>query len=95
MGTKAAFEQKMDAELREWQARIDVLKAKADQAEASQRLKYHEEIEALRTHLAETREKLDALRATSKDAWEDVKGGAEQSWRDLRSAFERAAAKLK
>jgi len=95
MGMKETYERKIDAELRQWQARIEILKAKADQAEAAQKLKYYEEIEALRTGLLQAREKLDALRAASTDAWEEVRSGMEQSWHDLRSAFERAAEKLK
>jgi hypothetical protein len=34
MGAKKAYQDKMEAQLKEWRAKIDVLKAKADKAEA-------------------------------------------------------------
>jgi len=49
MELKDAYQDKMNARLREWQAKIDALKARADQAEAEQKINYYEEIETLRT----------------------------------------------
>lgn len=39
MGAKKVYQEKMDAQLREWRAKIDLLKARADKAEAEQRIK--------------------------------------------------------
>ena len=94
MEMKDAYQDKMEARLREWQARIDVLKAKADQAEAGQKMKYHEEIESLRTQQQQVREKLGELRTASADAWEEVKTGVEKAWTNLQDATQRAADKF-
>lgn len=95
MAMKQAYEDKMNARLRELRAKINVLKAKADQAEAEQKIKYYEEIESLRTRQQELHEKLDELRSAGEGAWEDIKAGVESAWRDLQAAFERAAERFK
>jgi uncharacterized coiled-coil DUF342 family protein len=95
MGMKQVYQQKMDARLREWQAKIDELKARADQAGAEQKLEYYEQIESLRARQQKAREQLDELRSAGEDAWEDVKAGVELAWQDLQDAFQRAAAKFK
>lgn len=90
MENKQAYQDKMDAELREWQAKIDLLKVKAEKAEASQKLKYQEEIDALQTKKQQLQEKIKALRTTSEDAWSEVKSGVDKAWNDLKSAVDRA-----
>ena len=95
MNTKNAYQDKMDARLREWQANIDALKARADQAGAEQRIKYHEEIDSLRTKQQRVQEKLEELRTAGTDAWEDVKAGVEVAWTDLQDAVQRARDKFR
>ncbi len=95
MGMKEAYEEKMNARLRQWQAKIDMLKAKADQVAAGQKIKYYEEIESLRTKQQHMREKLDELRAAGEGAWQEVKTGVETAWQDLQDAVERAMEKFK
>jgi predicted nuclease with TOPRIM domain len=59
---------KMNARLREWQAKIDALKARADQAEAEQKIRYNEEIETLRTKQQKVQQKLEELRSAGAGA---------------------------
>jgi len=95
MGMKEAYQDKMEAQLREWQAKIDVLKAKADKAGTEQRIKYHERIEKLRTQKKAAEAKLAELRNASEGAWEDLKTGVEMAWEDLKLAVEEANKKFK
>jgi uncharacterized coiled-coil DUF342 family protein len=90
MNMKNAYQDKMDARLREWQANIDALRARADQVSAEQRIKYYEEIESLRTKQQRVHEKLEVLRTAGTDAWEEVKTGVEVAWSDLQDAVQRA-----
>ena len=94
MELKDAYQDKMDARLREWQAKIDALKARADQAEAEQKIKYYEEIETLRTKQQKVQQKLEELRSAGASAWEEVKAGVEVAWTDLEDAVQRAADKF-
>ena len=62
MNKKEAYQEKFDAQLREWSAKIDELKAKADQAKAEAKIEYYEQIEELRSKQAAAQTKLQELR---------------------------------
>jgi uncharacterized coiled-coil DUF342 family protein len=95
MSMKDAYQKKMEAQLKEWSAKIDALKAKADKAGAEQKIKYYEHIESLRTRQRNLREKLDKLRASSGTAWEELRGSVEHAWDELKNAVERVGKKFK
>ncbi|MGD8559791.1 MAG: coiled coil domain-containing protein [Gammaproteobacteria bacterium] len=94
METKQSYQEKMTASLQEWQAKIDLLKAKADKAKANQKLKYQEEIESLQTKQQQLQHKLDELRDSGESAWKDIKTGVDQAWKDLKNAVDRAGDKF-
>jgi hypothetical protein len=95
MGMREAYQDKIEAQLKEWQARIDVLKAQAEKAAADEKAEYYADVEALRARQQEVRKKLDELRAASEEAWEDVRTGVETAWSDMKHAVERAADKFR
>lgn len=47
MESKKAYQDKKETQLREWSARIDLLKAKADKTRAEAKIEYYEKIEKL------------------------------------------------
>jgi flagellar hook-basal body complex protein FliE len=94
MGAKKAYQDKMEAQLKEWRAKIDVLKAKADKAEADKRAKYYEKIETLRSRQKAAAEKLKELQKAGEGAWTDVKTGMEKAWNDLKTSIEEASKKF-
>ena len=95
MSAKKAYQDKMDAQLKEWQAKIDVLKAKADKAEAEQRARYYESIEKLRAKKKAADAKLAELHRAGEEAWDDIKTGMEKAWEDLKLSVEEAKNKFK
>jgi uncharacterized coiled-coil DUF342 family protein len=95
MDLKEAYQQKMNAQLKEWQAKIDLLKAKADEAKAEQKIKYYEQIESLRVKQQHVHDKLEELQSASEGAWEELKAGVDLAWQDLKEAVERAREKFK
>ncbi|MDO9116565.1 MAG: hypothetical protein Q7U39_01290 [Nitrospira sp.] len=76
----------MEAQLREWSARIGQWKAKADQAEAGAKIEYDKQINEVRAKVDAAEVKLHELKASSGDAWETLKGGVERAWTDLKTA---------
>ncbi|MFM9964882.1 MAG: coiled coil domain-containing protein [Planctomycetaceae bacterium] len=94
-GLKEAYLANREAELKEWDAKILQLEARAEQAEAQVRILYYEQLEALRTKQTSVREKLHELKLSSGAAWESVKIGLENAWNDLRGGLTSAAAKFK
>ncbi|MCJ7685048.1 MAG: coiled coil domain-containing protein, partial [Desulfobacteraceae bacterium] len=62
MSMKEAYQQKLEAQLDEWNVEIDKLKAKADKAEAEAQIQYYKQIEDMRVKQKAAREKLTELK---------------------------------
>lgn len=95
MNMKETYRQKLQAQLDQWSAEIDKIKAKADKADADVKLEYYEEIEDLRVKQQAATDKLADLVDASDDAWEDLKAGVEIAWTSLGDAIDRAATRFK
>jgi uncharacterized coiled-coil DUF342 family protein len=95
MNMKESYRQKLKAQLDQWSAEIDKIKARADKADADVKLEYSEQIEDLRVKQQAAKEKLAGLLSASDDAWEDLKAGVESAWLTLGEAIDRAAARIK
>jgi len=92
---RKAYEEKLDAQLKEWSAQITLLKAKADNAKADAKIEYYKTIEALQGKQNEARTKLQELKTAGDEAWEDVKKGAEKAWTEVKSAYHDATSRFK
>jgi chromosome segregation ATPase len=95
MNTKDAYYQQLRAKLDEWNAEIDLLQAKASQADAEARVQLQEEIRRLHAQQKTAQTKLDALRRSGEGAWEDMKAGLEAAWDALGSAVVSARTRFK
>lgn len=95
MGKKELYEEKLRAQLREWDAKIDVLKAKAEKAEKEIKVDYYDTIEEIKEKRNIAREKIVELQAAGDDAWKDLKDGVENAWSDLSSAVKAATERFK
>ena len=92
---KEAYQQKMEAQLKEWAAKIGELMAKAEKAKAEATIEYQRQIKELQAKQAVAQEKLEELRKAGEGAWEDLRAGLETAWDDLRSACNNAVARFK
>ena len=92
---RKAYEERFDAQMREWSAEIALLNAKADKAKAEAKIEYYKTIESLQGKQDAAKAKLQELRAAGDDAWEDLKTGAENVWTDVKTAFAGAASRFK
>lgn len=95
MSMKEAYEQKLQAQLDEWGAEIDQLKAKADNAKADAQLDYYKQIEELRSMQESARNKLAELKDAGDDAWQDLKAGIDSARDSLGHALKSAASRFK
>jgi multidrug resistance efflux pump len=95
MGLKEAYQEQMEAQLKEWAAKIDQVKARADVAEAGAKVEYYKQIETMRAKADAVRTQLNGMKASSEAAWESLKGGVESAWTDLKASVEGAVAKFK
>ena len=92
---RKAFREKMEAQLREWNAKIDLLKAKADKAEADAKIEYHQRISELRKKRDILQVRLAEFRGASGEAWKSLKEGVQKAGEDLKTALETAIEKFK
>lgn len=94
MGQKEAYLEKMDAQLREWKGRLDVLVAQADQTKADAKIEYHNRVKEMRKQRKELERRLDELRKAGEDGWKDVQARIEKGRRDLDKSIQDLQRKL-
>ena len=92
---RKAYEEKLEAQLEEWNAQTDLLKAKADKAKAEAKIEYYKKIEALQRKHDEAGIKLRELKTAGDEAWEDLKTATEKVWDEVRTTFHITASKFK
>ena len=95
MNKRKEYQEKLDAQLEEWNKQISLLRAKADKAKAEAKIEYYKIIEALQPKQDNAKARLKELKAASDEAWEDLKAGAEKAWAEVKTAFDNAASKFK
>ncbi len=95
MSTKAAYQQKIEAEIELAQAKIEALKAQAKSALADERIKYENDIAAIESGIETTKSKLKELGDAGDDAWDHLKSGIETVWTSASRSIHEAYAKLK
>lgn len=92
---RKVYEEKLEAQLKEWKAQIELLKAKAANASADAKIEYQETIDSLQRKSDGLKGKLAELKDSGDDAWEEIKTGAAKVWSDVESAFHKAISKFK
>lgn len=92
---RKAYEDRLHAQLAEWNAQIALLKARADKAKAETKIEYYKTIEALEQRQEVAKTKLQELKLAGDDAWKEVKTGVEKVWEEVKAAFHSAASHFK
>jgi uncharacterized coiled-coil DUF342 family protein len=92
---KKSYLQKWANQLRQWDAEIDELKSKAEEAKAESRMTLINQIDELRVKQESAQNKLEQLRETGDKTWNDMLSGLETSWKEFRDAFSKASAHFK
>lgn len=82
---KKAYQEKLDAQLKEWQAEVDKLKAQAEGKSADAKITYQEKIKQIEQKMAYHKEKLNKLKEASGDKWEDVKKELEMETNEIKA----------
>ena len=92
---KKTYQEKIEEQLKEFAAQIDVLVAKGEQAKEDAKVKYAKQIEALRAKQESVRQTLQGLKEPGGAAWEDLKRGIDSAIGDLKGAVQNAASRFK
>jgi hypothetical protein len=92
---KEAFQQRLEAQLKEWDDRLGELKAKAMDDGSELRADYEKQLETLTAKRDALQTKATELRKRTEDAWEDLKSGTEKAWDDMRDTLNRITSRFK
>ena len=89
MSVKEDYLKKIEAQIKEWSAKIDELKEKGVKG------KYDEIMENLIAKRETAQNKLQELKKSSDEAWVDIKVGLENARDELKEALEKAVSQFK
>jgi chromosome segregation ATPase len=90
-----SYQEKAEARLRELKRQIDALNAKASKQSSEARKEFDRQIADLDRQRAIAQKQLDKLKASSQQAWHDMKPNLEAAMKNLEAAYQRAAADFK
>lgn len=94
MNTQEAYKQKFEAKLKEADAEISRMKARAEGAQADTKLKIEEQLNALRNKRESFKSKLEDVQEKGTDAATEIVSGLEKAWDDLSTSLSSAKQKL-
>jgi chromosome segregation ATPase len=94
MESRKQLIEKLDAQLKEYNAKIAVWEAKAEKAALNAKYELKETLDQLRKKQETMRTSLSNLKGASDSAWEEIKKGVDHAWTDLKAAVDQAARKL-
>ena len=95
MATKEAYRKKYEAQLSEWDAKLDLLNAKARKASADARIGYENQLASLRAQRAEAHKRFEEFGKRSENAWEDMRAGMDKVWGEMGKAMQKVTAHFK
>lgn len=95
MEIKDAYKQKMEAQLKEWGAQINLLEAKVENAGADIKVQRARQLGELRTKQSAASATVQELGKSSGAAWDQVKITADNIWAELKTSVESARSTFK
>jgi hypothetical protein len=95
METRNAYKEKYEAQLKEWGARVDVIKAQAQKLNAQVKIDVASHVDRVHERYAAAKVSLEDIARATDDKWNDARSGADRVWHDLEHAVEGALAALK
>jgi hypothetical protein len=92
---REAYIRKAEAQLKEWEEQINLLKAKGENLAADGRLEFDKKLKDAEEKRSELSAYVEKLADKSEDLWEDIKDEAEEKWNTVSNAFSDFIAKFK
>jgi hypothetical protein len=95
VGSRELYQERIEAKLQEWGEEIESLRKKADKLGSEAKVKYRAQIDDLHARQETARIKLEELKRSGGEAWEDIRKGAESALEELKKGVEGAVGKMK
>jgi len=87
--------EKIEANLAKYNAKLDMMKAKAAEVKADMKLEYLSQVDNLEKKRDDFMVKYGQLKETSGHGWEDVKLGTEKALNEMKDSIEKAISRFK
>jgi len=95
MDKKEEYRKKLEAQLKEWKAKIDDLEARGAKITSEAKTELMREIKELRQKKVNVKEKWNELQKVGTDSWDSMKEGVEKAVAELKGALDRVIARFK
>ena len=95
MEQRELYRQKYEAQLKEWEARFDALKARAQKTTADAMIELLDHLQPAQTKMSAARGKLSDMAKATDDSWERIRNDADAAWTEAKRAAERVVETLK
>ncbi|MGM0652278.1 MAG: hypothetical protein ACQES4_05790 [Bacillota bacterium] len=82
---KKAYQEKIEAQLKEWQAEVNKLRAQAEGKSADAKIVYMEKVKELEKEMEQARDKLESLKKAGENTWEEAKKEVEKEIVELKA----------
>ena len=86
--TRETHQHRMETMMKEWGARLDALKERADKASADAKEEMHQQVTELGQLQDAAKKHFEEFKVSTKDAWKDVKADVEAQWASLTTSVE-------
>jgi F0F1-type ATP synthase membrane subunit b/b' len=94
MKLKEAYQEKLEAQIKEWTAQLAEMKAKADKAGADAKSQMYQQIDQVRARKEAVQQKLTEIKAASADSWQALKTGSEKALDEMKKTWESMKSKF-
>lgn len=94
MANREAYKEKIRAQLDEWKAEADKLRAKMRQKQAESKIDTSKYLDEIKKNRKRVKAKLEELEDAGEDAWDDIKAGLEKATSELKESFSKARKKF-
>ena len=95
MSKKDEYFATMESQIKKWDAEVDKLRAKSAQMSAEARIKYEEQLMAMRANRDAANKKLQEIRTASEAAWQNMQAGMDAAWASMKNALDKASSQFK
>jgi len=95
MDTKEEYLKRLEAQLKEWKNKIDMLETRASKVSAEAKTDLMKEIEGLRSKKLVFKQKWQELQKAGGEAWDTAKEGVEKSAAELKQALDKVVSRFK
>jgi uncharacterized coiled-coil DUF342 family protein len=94
MSDRQAYIEKMEAQLKIWDAQISQWNARADKNKADLKIEYNKNLERLKSKRDELNGKIQDIKRSSGDAWQRIKEGSDRIMSEMKTTVDDVKSKF-